>query len=77
MKQQVKECTAVWTQDGRISPRQFSWQGQELSVTSVGRDWRDAEGYHVLCMTVLGVMELILNPQNEWSASATQTYHAA
>ena len=70
MKRVVSEISAVWTADGRISPIRFTWEGQVIQVVDRGRDWRDEEGYHVLCRGASsGVFELVLGPHGEWTGS--------
>lgn len=69
MKYPVEEILAYWERDGSISPRWFSVHGEKIRVDSTGRSWRDAEGYHVLCMTPVGaVYELVLTPVAVWEA---------
>jgi hypothetical protein len=67
MRSSAQNVLAQWEKDGSISPRSLTWQGQSLQVVSVGRSWRDEEGYHVLCMTAPGtVYELLLTPDFTW-----------
>jgi hypothetical protein len=67
MKTRLDEVVAQWKSNGEIDPQNFIWQGRPYHVDSVGRSWRDEEGYHVLCMTAdMQVYELILSAQGEW-----------
>ncbi len=59
------KVAARWKHEGRFEPSQFSWRGKMYHIESTGRDWEDAEGFHVLCMVPGGhVYELVfhLNP---------------
>lgn len=62
-KMDLVEVTARFGIDGSITPYSFSWKGSNYSVVSVGRNWRDDFGKHILVM-VAGdrVFELIFNP---------------
>jgi hypothetical protein len=65
MMMEDAEVSARWKHDGKFEPQQFSWQGRVYRVESVGRDWEDEAGVHVLCMISGGqVFELVfhLNP---------------
>uniref|UniRef100_A0A7C4PLM8 Uncharacterized protein n=1 Tax=Anaerolinea thermolimosa TaxID=229919 RepID=A0A7C4PLM8_9CHLR len=69
MRWPVDEMLAYWEGDGSVSPRWFTLRGEKIRVDSTGRSWRDAEGYHVLCMTHAGaVYELVLTPSAAWEA---------
>ena len=49
----VNEPTAVearFESDGAVRPRRFTWRQSWLDVSDVGRQWRDADGHHVLVM---------------------------
>lgn len=59
------QVAARWKHDGKFEPSQFFWKGHMYRVESTGRDWEDADGFHILCMVEGGkVFELIfqLNP---------------
>ncbi|MBI5880093.1 MAG: nicotinamide-nucleotide amidohydrolase family protein [Chloroflexi bacterium] len=45
--------------DGAVRPQAFMWRGARQNVTSVGRQWVDDAGRHVLVMTARGTYELI------------------
>jgi len=63
----VEEISARWEPDGSITPQRFTVLGRVYSVESVGRSWRDEEGYHVLCMAGGdAVYELVLSPDLAW-----------
>ena len=67
MKIRLDEVVVQWKSNGEIDPQRFVWLGQAYVVESVGRSWRDDEGYHVLCMTPdTKVYELILTMKGEW-----------
>jgi hypothetical protein len=36
--------------DGSVHPQRFTWQGDWLSISDVGRQWMDEAGRHVLVM---------------------------
>lgn len=54
------EVIARFTEDGKLYPQRFSWQGIDYTVESTGRHWKDQDGLHILVM-VPGerVLELI------------------
>ena len=67
MNQPLDEVMARWEKDGSIVPLHFTWKGQTRLVDSVGRSWRDEQGWHILCMAGgSSVYELILNPDLRW-----------
>jgi PncC family amidohydrolase len=43
--------TADMLPDGTMHPQIFVWQGKQLSVASVGRQWVEGERRHILVMT--------------------------
>jgi hypothetical protein len=47
----VTEVEARWDDDGRVTVRSFTWQGQRQAVSSQGRQWVADDGRHVLVMT--------------------------
>jgi hypothetical protein len=67
MMDRLDQIHARWEADGSIAPLGFTWQDREYTVQSVGRSWRDADGYHVLCMPAGNdVFELLLTPELAW-----------
>jgi hypothetical protein len=55
------EVEVRFEQDGRPYPLSFTWEGERLRVTSVGRTWLDDAGRHLLVMTMGDrVFELLL-----------------
>jgi hypothetical protein len=44
------EVEARWDEDGRVTVRSFTWQGQRQAVTSQGRQWVADDGRHMLVM---------------------------
>ncbi len=51
-----------FAEDGTVWPHRLTWQGQNLPVTGVGRQWTDKAGRHVLVMTPGNrVFELLLD----------------
>ena len=65
MTQDEAQVSARWKHEGKFEPQQFSWNGHVYRVESIGRDWEDEAGWHVLCMVPGGqVFELVfhLNP---------------
>lgn len=48
-------------EQGRPRVRRFSWEGKMLPVTSVGRNWMDEDGRHLLVMAAgERIFELLL-----------------
>lgn len=67
------QVQARWKRSGGFEPTQFLWDGAIYRVESTGREWEDAQGYHVLCMIEGGkVFELVfhLNPAG-WNIQPT------
>jgi hypothetical protein len=69
MPEESVEVTARW-EGSRFIVRTFSWRGDRYAVESNGRQWEDANGFHILCMVSGGgtTVELIfrLNPAGWW-----------
>jgi hypothetical protein len=54
------QVTANFDLDGKITPIDFTWQGRQYTIESVGRRWRDEQGTHILVMIPGGrVFELL------------------
>jgi hypothetical protein len=54
------EVTARFSQDGKVTPLQFTWQGRTCQVESTGRYWQAKDEMHILVMANGGqVYELI------------------
>lgn len=54
------EAQARWVHDGGFEPTQFRWKGHMYRIESIGRNWEDDNGFHVMCMISGGqVFELI------------------
>ncbi|HMN59102.1 MAG TPA: hypothetical protein PJ988_01985 [Anaerolinea sp.] len=63
----VEQINARWEPDGSITPLRFTVLGRDYVVESVGRAWRDDDGYHVLCMAGgNAVYELVLSLDLTW-----------
>jgi hypothetical protein len=62
------EVTARFDKQGRIHPLNFVWNGHSYQVTSVGRNWEDEAGFHVLVMApVEKVYELVFaHSEGRW-----------
>jgi hypothetical protein len=55
------EVEVRFAQDGKPHPLSFTWEGERLRVTAVGRMWLDDAGRHLLVMTVGDrIFELLL-----------------
>jgi nicotinamide-nucleotide amidase len=56
--------------DGRVTPRRFTWQGRQRTVTSIGRQWIEGERRYVLVGTDSGdTFELSVSmPAMRWTA---------
>jgi PncC family amidohydrolase len=68
MRHTLEEIDVRWTGAGEILPRQFTWNGQKIPVESVGRQWKDENGAHVLVMALGGqAFELTYTPQAVWT----------
>lgn len=53
--------------NGGLTVLGFVWQGARLPVTSQGRQWKAADGQHVLVMTTGDrVFELLWSGQGPW-----------
>jgi len=67
MRYPLDEIDVRWSGAGEIIPRQFTWNGKKIAVESIGRQWKDEEGAHVLCMALGGqVFELTFSSQSVW-----------
>jgi hypothetical protein len=69
MAMEPVQVMARWEGEG-FSPRHFVWRGHVFPVDSIGRQWEDDEGIHILCMVKGGaVFELIfhLKPASWWA----------
>lgn len=56
------EVTTRYDRDGKVIPLQVSWQGQVHGIESVGRQWVDEQGQHILIMLADGrVVELLFD----------------
>jgi hypothetical protein len=54
------EVIAHFDLHGKIIPKSLTWQGQNYQIESVGRQWSDEQGRHILVMISGGlVMELL------------------
>ena len=65
----VEEPVAVEAllSDGRVTPQQVTWRGRTQLVLSVGRQWQEADGRHVLVELYDGSrMELLLQTDLQW-----------
>jgi hypothetical protein len=62
------EVRAHFNIQGEITPLDFTWHGQNYSIESVGRQWGDEAGKHILVMVPGGrVFELIFHPaESRW-----------
>jgi hypothetical protein len=62
------EVSAKFSTDGKITPYRFTWQGRNYQVASVGRNWKDETGLHILVMAPGDrIFELIYIPdQMRW-----------
>ncbi len=59
------EVTVRFNSEGKITPLNFTWNGQEFVVESTGRQWTDDEGQHILVMLPGGrVYELLFTPSD-------------
>jgi hypothetical protein len=69
------EVTARFDADGRVHPIKFVWKGMTVPVASVGRDWKDQEGLHVLVMDFQGqAYELVfVLAENRWYLAQPRT----
>ena len=60
---QAIEVTARWDDSGQVTPLRFSQGGVSAQVESVGRQWKDAAGLHVLVQANGGrAYELVFMP---------------
>jgi hypothetical protein len=63
------DVMARWESD-KFLPRHFVWRGHLFPVESIGRQWEDDEGLHILCMIRGGaIFELVfrLQPAGWWT----------
>jgi hypothetical protein len=59
------QVEAQFNSDGTITLFSFSWQGSQLPVLSMGREWPAAAGRHFLVTTTeKRVFELVFEPTN-------------
>ena len=57
------EVTAHFDQHGKITPVDFTWEGQKFHVDTTGRHWEDESGFHILVMVPSDqVFEIIYVP---------------
>ncbi len=47
--------TATMDEEGKLDPQRVVWQGHKYKVTTVGRQWDEADGRHVLVETAGGM----------------------
>jgi hypothetical protein len=62
------QVTAHFDLDGNITPINFTWQGCQYNLDSIGRRWQDEKGTHILVMIPGGrVFELLFVPaEGSW-----------
>jgi len=68
MAEESIQVSARW-EGSKFIVRNFSWRGQDYSIESNGRQWEDANGFHIMCMVSGGAaIELIfrLDPAGWW-----------
>jgi hypothetical protein len=54
------DVTVRFDEQGKATPLQFSWKGQDYRVDSTGRRWEDEKGQHILIMVPGGrVFEML------------------
>jgi nicotinamide-nucleotide amidase len=59
------EVTVRFDAQGKATPLQFSWRGQDYRVESTGRRWEDENGQHLLVMIPGGrVFEILFSADN-------------
>jgi hypothetical protein len=57
------QVTARFDLDGKITPIEFTWNGRQYTLDSIGRRWQDEKGVHILVMIPGGrVFELLFVP---------------
>jgi hypothetical protein len=68
------EVTARFSEQGTITPLSFIWNGGHYKVDSIGRQWTDGAGQHVLVMVASErIYELIfLKDEARWFISQSQ-----
>jgi hypothetical protein len=68
------EVTARFDQEGKVIPLYLVWKGHRYTVDNLGRQWRAADGLHMLVMTPTGRMFELLFVSSErlWYLSKIQ-----
>jgi hypothetical protein len=56
------EVTARFSEDGKVTPLSFRWNGSHYPVEGTGRRWNADDGLHILVMAAGGkVFELLFS----------------
>lgn len=56
------EVEATFSQQGDPHPRSLIWEDQKLLITDIGRNWKSADGHHILIRVSDGrVFEVVYN----------------
>jgi hypothetical protein len=68
------EVTARFSEQGAITPLNFSWNGGRYKVESAGRQWTDEHGQHMLVMVAgAQIYELIFKGvEGRWYIAKTR-----